>query len=559
MAQGNLHDPNDGVEYMAETPKAELNADNRTANDSAAVPPELPKRSRQSDTNESLPLEEIESGSWAWFGEATHQMPSWLASMIVHMAFLILLAWFTLPPAVADRMVNHLVASTDDKGLEKLDNLDNDPFDDTDLETLPEEVLLVEESAGAKRTEIKPIENLAAPVQSIDINQFGFNTAPKHDPMAVIGGFSGDALSGRGKGRQRATKIGATRESEKAVDAALEWLAKHQFADGGWSFAHNLAPQCRDRCGNSCDPRFASARNAATGLALLPFLGAGQTHKEGKYQKVVRSGLYFLTSRQNPHSGSLWESGGRMYSHGIASIALCEAYAMTRDEALHQPAQGALNFICYAQDPIGGGWRYNPREAGDTSVVGWQIMALKSGHMAYLTVPPITIKKASAFLDSVQSASGANYGYLLPGEGPSTEATTAIGVLCRMYLGAKRTQPDLDRGVQWLSGRGPNSNLYYDYYATQVMHHWEGAPWKKWNARMRDELVVSQAKKGHEAGSWYIPGNRNNRMAGRLYCTSLATMILEVYYRHMPIYAKQSTQGGFPSDEQPPAPEKEPD
>ncbi|MBN1588623.1 MAG: terpene cyclase/mutase family protein, partial [Pirellulales bacterium] len=381
----------------------------------------------------------------------------------------------------------------------------------------------------------------------------GFDTAPRNDPMTVIGGLSGEALAGRGEGAREAmvAKYGGTKESEEAVARALQWLAAHQLPDGGWSFMHNLAPGCRRRCGNPGDPRFAQARNAATGLALLPFLGAGQTHKEGRYQKVVQSGLYFLINRQDRRSGSLWDSSGQMYSHGIASIALCEAYAMTHDKMLFEPAQKAINFIVYAQDPFGGGWRYVPQQPGDTSILGWQIMALKSGHLAYLVVPPATVKKASGFLDSVQSPDGANYGYDKPGEGPSTEATTAIGVLCRMLMGRKKSDPDLELGVAWLSRRGPNSSLYYDYYATQVLRHWEGEPWTKWNAVMRDELVNLQAKRGHELGSWFImeEGNhlaRHNQIGGRLYCTALAAMILEVYYRHMPIYAKQSVESDFP-------------
>jgi hypothetical protein len=287
-------------------------------------------------------------------------------------------------------------------------------------------------------------------------------------------------------------------------------------------------------------------------LALLPFLGAGHTHKKGKYQEVVQAGLYYLASHQDSQTGSLWEPTGRMYSHGIASIALCEAYAMTHDRSLLEPSRQALNFIVAAQDPVGGGWRYDFQQPGDTSVLGWQIMALKSGYLAYLNVPEVTIRKASAFLDSVQSPSGANYGYLVPESGPSTEATTAIGLLCRMLLGWKKTEPDLQHGVEWLSRRGPNSNLYYDYYATQVLRHWEGEPWKKWNTVMRDALVDSQIREGHETGSWFIADEghrlaRHNQRGGRLYCTAMATMILEVYYRHMPIYAPQSVESDFPS------------
>ncbi len=219
---------------------------------------------------------------------------------------------------------------------------------------------------------------------------------------------------------------------------------------------------------------------------------------------------------------------------------------MTHDKGLYQPAQAALNFIAYAQDPVGGGWRYEPRQRGDTSVVGWKIMSLKSGHMAYLQVSPMTVKKAFTYLDGVQANNGANYGYTDPGAGP---ATTAIGLLCRMYLGWKQDNPALRRGVEWLSAQGPSpNNFYYNYYATQVMRHYEGEEGKKWNAVMRDQLVNSQARKGHEEGSWFIAGDHGAEPGGRLYCTAMATMILEVYYRHLPIYRKQSTEEDFRLD-----------
>ena len=59
---------------------------------------------------------------------------------------------------------------------------------------------------------------------------------------------------------------------------------------------------------------------------------------------------------------------------------------------------------------------------------------------------------------------------------------------------------------------------------------------------MRDMLVTTQSKAAHEAGSWYdgVETGHGAHVAGRLYCTSLATMILEVYYRHLPIYGASS-------------------
>jgi hypothetical protein len=242
--------------------------------------------------------------------------------------------------------------------------------------------------------------------------------------------------------------------------------------------------------------------------------------------------------------GKAYGSGGNLYSQGIAGIVLSESFAMTQDKRLREPAQLALNFIMDAQDPVGGGWRYEPKQPGDTSAVGWQIMALKSGNMAYLNVNPLTIKKSVEFLNAVQADDGASYGYTDPGNGA---ATSAVGLLCRMYLGWKKDHPALQRGVDRLAKMGPSNDLYFNYYATQIMHHMEGPNWIAWNEKMRDKLVTAQETKGHMEGSWFkeVDGGHGAGAAGRIYCTSLATMILEVYYRHLPIYGQQSIDEDF--------------
>jgi hypothetical protein len=116
-----------------------------------------------------------------------------------------------------------------------------------------------------------------------------------------------------------------------------------------------------------------------------------------------------------------------------------------------------------------------------------------------------------------------------------------------MYLGWKKDHPALQRGVEFLATKGPTPDLYYSYYATQIMHHMEGDAWQAWNAKMKKMLLESQAKEGHEAGSWFkgVDSGHGAHAAGRLYCTSLATMMLEVYYRHLPIYRGQATEDEF--------------
>lgn len=370
-------------------------------------------------------------------------------------------------------------------------------------------------SSGAESTEPSTAEQVVPLLESFD---------------------SMEPASGRPR-EAEAEEIDATAKAcdvrvvEPAVIAALQWFAKHQLSDGSWSFDHTLSPSCNGKCRNPGGLK--DARNAATAMALLPFLAAGQTPKAGKHQKVVGKGVDYLVKnmKRTEQGGSLSESGGNMYSHGLATIALTEAYGMTQDRALLEPAQAVVNFICKAQDPVGGGWRYMPRQKGDTSVTGWQLHALKNAHMSYLQVPPEVIKKTSTFLDSVQANGGATYGYTTPGEGP---ATTAIGLLGRMYLGWDRDNMALQRGVERVAAWGVSTkgNMYYNYYATQVAHHWGGDVWRKWDTEMRDWLLGSQEKDGHEAGSWFFAGgDAGADRGGRHYTTSLAALMLLQSYR----------------------------
>ena len=86
-------------------------------------------------------------------------------------------------------------------------------------------------------------------------------------------------------------------------------------------------------------------------------------------------------------------------------------------------------------------------------------------------------------------------------------------------------------------------DAYYWYYATQATHHMEGTIWDEWNKVMRIEVPAHQVKKGAEAGSWNPQTDKWGSAGGRLYVTCLSIYMLEVYYRHLPIY---SGYGSFP-------------
>jgi len=283
-------------------------------------------------------------------------------------------------------------------------------------------------------------------------------------------------------------------------------------------------------------------------MALLCYLGAGNTHESGKYQEQVAKAIEFLKVQFDAAEevGDMRQTNrgnAGMYTQGLVTIALCELHGMTRDRYIGKAAQKCVDYIMRTQNPQEGGWRYVPNaDVGDTSVVGWQVMALTSARMARLRTSPKSFELARRFLNSVQMNNGAYYGYT----GPEKKAsTTAIGLLCRMYTGWGREQEPMRVGVSYLSSIGPSrDNAYYNYYATQVLHHWGGSAWQDWNAVMRPQLVKSQIQQGHAAGSWNPRDPHSNR-GGRLYETCLNILTLEVYYRHLPIYQRRSVDVEF--------------
>ena len=339
--------------------------------------------------------------------------------------------------------------------------------------------------------------------------------------------------------REVVLQEGGTTRTEAAVARALRWIARHQARDGSWPLSRfHRTSECRGQCGN---PGSISSDAGGTALALQAMLGAGQTHQVGQYRDEVSAGLRYLLEIQRRGGDLRGNSSANagMYVHALATIALCDALAMTGDPLLRDPAQRAIDFVEIAQHDEGG-WRYKPGQAGDLSVVGWQLMAIHSAKAAGLQVADRAFLGAEYFLNSVQTdRDGAFYSYL-PG-GKPTPAMTAEGLLSRMYLGWRKSHRGLRTGVAALADAYPpephDANIYYWYYATQVMHHWGGRTWASWNRQMRDILVGSQIVQGHEAGSW-DPNTPHGHQGGRLYMTALACCTLEVYYRHAPIFRK---------------------
>ena len=466
--------------------------------------------------------------------DVIHASPPWMVSLAFHLILMLALALLTLPQLLdGDLELN--MAFADRLG------------EQVDQETFSFDALL-DENQFHTQVDMASVEDpLASPNSDLlEIPDQLSATAPFETPAIGL------ALTGREQGMKNTLLLayGGDQNTEIAVYRALEWLRRNQQKDGSWRLDGPYSN------GSSGDYK---NRLAATSMALLAFQGAGFTHQSTRaminekgakidvdYRKVIRQAWKKMLIWQSEdgcfyRESKVRNSSHRLYSQAQATIAICELYGMTRDEAFRRPAQRAVNFCCKVQDRDGqypdGGWKYEEGRESDTSVTGWFVMALQSARMAGLDVPSDVFQRVSEFLDSV-SDEGSFYSYM-PGSF-AKPALTAEGLLCRQYLGWNRDDPRLVRGVEYLLDQPidwADTNTYYWYYATQVMHHMEGDFWFDWNEVMKREIPKKQVAKGPEAGSWSPANDVWGRAGGRLYMTCLCTYMLEVYYRHLPIYA----------------------
>jgi hypothetical protein len=448
-------------------------------------------------------------------GELVEDSPPWLVSAVLHMLIVIILGLIVIKPNLSQDFLLQFDSTEAEVSIEgELDMPIGLPEADLNAALAAQPTLDVVEPMSEDLTTAEPLLPLDADVEKVE-------------PIRL-------ALSGREAGMQSALlgAYGGTGGTQSAVTDALRWLARNQGRYGLWSLQ-----------GPYTDGASNENLEAATAMALIAFQGAGYTplsDKSGPFADNVAKGWMALLDKQDA-SGNFFQSGqgtSQLYTQAFCTIALCELYGMTRDERYREPAQRAIDYCVSVQAPEGG-WKYFPGTGSDLSVTGWFVMALQSGRMAGLNVPSKTLVNVGEFLDSVSHEYGSYYAY--QENSAPTKSMTAEGLLCRQYLGWQHDDERLLRGANYLLENLPDwdrsdRDAYYWYYATQVCHHMEGQHWQRWNKVMRELLPRRQEKQGKERGSWNPEGFRWSSEGGRLFITCLSTYMLEVYYRHLPIY-----------------------
>ncbi len=382
-----------------------------------------------------------------------------------------------------------------------------------------------------------------------------FEGPSTNNVMGIGGGAGGDG-GGPFAGRRRTRGGGSGKMLDRASDLGLEWLKEHQDEEGMWDcdgfMKHDRVPPVCDGAGNAMyDP-------GVSGLALLAFLGAGETHKHGRYKATVSRGLKYLKQIQDPEGCFGPRTTNHFtYNHAIGALAMAEAYGLTGSPLFRQSAQNAIDFVHKCQNPYLA-WRYGVRPGdNDSSVTGWMVMALKSAKVCNLRVDEGAFDGARAWFDKVTEPEYGRVGYTARGTGPArpqdvmdkwpadkSESLTAVGVLSRIFCGEdprrseviiKGTDLCLKALPVWDETSGA-IDMYYWYYGSLAMFQVGGTPWKTWLEALKTAVIDHQRKDPVSfKGSW-DPVDPWGRDGGRVYSTALLVMCMEVYYRYPQVF-----------------------
>ncbi|MBA3685043.1 MAG: terpene cyclase/mutase family protein, partial [Planctomycetes bacterium] len=393
-----------------------------------------------------------------------------------------------------------------------------------------------------------------------DVELDGINLGMATGPGANAVGEHGNGPGGNKEKIGRFTNNGprGVKDRVDAVERALAWFKRHQSPNGQWDVdGYQLV--CND--GGRCEPGTAHTGSdgdtACTAYALLCYLGYGYDHRlPSRYKKTVATALTWLVEQQQPDGAY-----GRNYEHAIATMALCEAYAMSNDARLREPAQKAIDVILARQtpDPKGAypiGWDYVGANAArnDSSVAGWCVMALKAGSSAGLSVGK-GLDGSKSWLERAWQTANPGHKKLDPYKDQSVfpytwnaEAGTtdkdhlaAVGAMCAVFLGHRRGDTMLETlcnrimAVDFPASTTYPTNTYLLYYNTMAIFQASKPTderWRKWDGQVIPALITAQRRGDCFDGSWDFVGTGfHGHETGRLLSTAYCCLSMEVYYR----------------------------
>lgn len=276
---------------------------------------------------------------------------------------------------------------------------------------------------------------------------------------------------------------------------------------------------------------------AMTAYALMAFGAAGHLPGEGEFGKNVAVAVRYLLGEVDDQ-GLIGDSGSGqyMYTHGISSIALAELYGQTRDDSLKSKLEKMIKVIVSSQNPEGG-WRYRPiSKDADISVTVLAVVALRAAKNGGIAVPQKTIDDAVAYVRKCFNEGDGGFGYQ-PGQG-SGFARTAAAIYSLQVCG-QYDDPKVAEGSKYLVDNfkpGDRWFTYGNFYAAPAQYMIGGKVWENWYTIARDTLVAKVET--DDEGRHFWDRGLDGSSPGPVYSTSVYTMILAMPYHFLPLYQR---------------------
>jgi len=322
---------------------------------------------------------------------------------------------------------------------------------------------------------------------------------------------------------------GARTAAAKTIRGCQAFLASTQAEDGRWD----------------CDAHGGSKRYdpGVTGLAVLAFLADGPTALTGPYKGNIEKGIGFLLSGTSD-DGYLCSRAPMhfIYSHAIATIALCEFAILSGKVSEHRKTLTGARDALLKHQTRGSGWGYGHDEKPDTSVTAWCTLALARLDLAGLPSPESANKGALAWIDRMLDREFGQVGYNQRGgasarpEGKqdrfpaeNTQSMTAAACLIRA-IAAPDDFRKSERSFTLIVEMQPMAkypDMYYWFQASNAYRLQTGGIPSYWY-----ENVIAALKPHLVVGGEVAPaGPWGTGEGGSIYSTALCALTLSTPYR----------------------------
>jgi len=326
------------------------------------------------------------------------------------------------------------------------------------------------------------------------------------------------------EGEKKEVEMSIPPEVQKSIDKGLAYLARTQMPDGSW-------------------PTKFGRTTGIVGSCALAFMASGHLPGRGRYGRNVERSIDFLV-RSTRSDGLVYQEGMPgmpMYHHGIAALALAEAWGTgeQKDEDIRKALTKAIDLLVRIQSRRGG-WRYQPRPTSgeDMSVTVIQMLALRAAHDVGIYVPKSTIDSGLQYIRSCHDPSSHGFKYQ-PSGGPGFNMTAA-GVLS-LQLAGQYDAPEVVGGLKnilrqffGMTGTSKVDHFYYygRYYVAQCVYQaqskvdWGITAWNTFYPAIAKELTSKQMA----SGAWHSLYDE--------YGTAQSLLVLAVPNRYLPIYQR---------------------